>query len=374
MSKAYILIPESKEELQKVLDLKWPLNDKQKTSANHTAQTEILKLYDGIVKKFGYKNPFAFQTHASNKNIKIMRLLELDKLRLPSLSNVKLEYGNGSRNGQGANNNGFKYEHQLGRALAAYAIAGEEGLRAFPSMISTVNQIVSLLPKNHVIMQVIPAGKANSKRKIPIDESGIHTITDRDADIGNIISDITIITEGKFNSTKETYISAKFGDTVAFLNLGLKQWFHKDEIESNSIKNSTAKSLLSILGINEQEFCAAFNNYDVHNKKRTTDTKAITHKIDKVKLLNIVKSTIGYGYIMVHKQKGGTIVKEISKTQMNKYLQFKGISVQYPVDGSVKLVKAKVKLSGLDIDFVIRATDGSVYPTHMVANYTYTNL
>lgn len=376
MSKAYNLIPNSKEELQRVLEDRFSLGDKGIQSPNYNTHKSMLDLYDSISKNVRINNPFAFQTEKSSNKVKVIRILQLEHgFKFPTNSKLKFDFGNGSRGGQGENNQGFKYENQLGQALAAYAIAGKEGLSRYPSMISTVNKVLAVLPPNQVIIQVVPAGSANNRRKVPITESGISTMTDADINIGKRISDITVLTQGKYSSKlTETYISAKFGDTVAFLNLGVKQWFLKDEIVAGVIKNKIAKDLMHILGIDEKRFCDSFNDYDAKNSKRTVDIVPVTENINKQRLENLVKATIGYGYIMVHKQKGGTSVILMNKEKMKKYLTIKNVAVQYPVKGSIKLVKVKVKLDGLNIDFVIRATDGSVYPTHMVANYTYTNL
>lgn len=376
MSQAYNVIPDTREDLVKILEDRFSLDGKGEKSPNYITHKGILDLYDSISKHMRINNPFAFQSQRSSNKVKVLRILQLEyDFKFPANSKLKFDFGNGSRGGQGENNQGFKYENQLGRALVAYAIAGKEGLSRYPSMISTVNKILAVLPPNQVIMQVVPAGSANNKRKVPITESGISTMTDADINIGKRISDITILTQGKGSSKlTETYISAKFGDTVAFLNLGVKQWFLKDEIEAGVIKNKIAKDLMHILGIDEKRFCDSFNDYDVKNSKRTVDLVTVTQNINKQRLENLVKATIGYGYIMVHKQKGGTSVILMNKSKMKKYLTIKNVDVQYPVNGSIKLVKAKVQLDGLDIDFVIRATDGSVYPTHMVANYTYTNI
>lgn len=376
MSQAYNVIPDTREDLVKILEDRFSLDGKGEKSPNYITHKGILDLYDSISKHMRINNPFAFQSQRSSNKVKVLRILQLEyDFKFPANSKLKFDFGNGSRGGQGENNQGFKYENQLGRALVAYAIAGKEGLSRYPSMISTVNKILAVLPPNQVIMQVVPAGSANNKRKVPITESGISTMTDTDINIGKRISDITILTQGKGSSKlTETYISAKFGDTVAFLNLGVKQWFLKDEIEAGVIKNKIAKDLMHILGIDEKRFCDSFNDYDVKNSKRTVDLVTVTQNINKQRLENLVKATIGYGYIMVHKQKGGTSVILMNKSKMKKYLTIKNVDVQYPVNGSIKLVKAKVQLDGLDIDFVIRATDGSVYPTHMVANYTYTNI
>lgn len=376
MSQAYNVIPDTREDLVKILEDRFSLDGKGEKSPNYITHKGILDLYDSISKHMRINNPFAFQSQRSSNKVKVLRILQLEyDFKFPANSKLKFDFGNGSRGGQGENNQGFKYENQLGRALVAYAIAGKEGLSRYPSMISTVNKILAVLPPNQVIMQVVPAGSANNKRKVPITESGISTMTDADINIGKRISDITVLTQGKGSSKlTETYISAKFGDTVAFLNLGVKQWFLKDEIEAGVIKNKIAKDLMHILGIDEKRFCDSFNDYDVKNSKRTVDLVTVTQNINKQRLENLVKATIGYGYIMVHKQKGGTSVILMNKSKMKKYLTIKNVDVQYPVNGSIKLVKAKVQLDGLDIDFVIRATDGSVYPTHMVANYTYTNI
>ena len=376
ISKAYTLIPNNKEELKKVLELKWPIKaDAKANDPNAGAHTKMLKLYDNIISRYPkLNNPFAFQTHASNKTIKVIRLLELDKLQLPSLPNGKIEFGNGSRNGQGINNQGLKYENQLAKALSAYSIAGKEGLSKYPSFISTVNLIIKELPAGEVIMNVIAAGKSNSKRKVPITESGIHKLEDADINIGKKISDITVITQGKAGQSTETYISAKFGDTVSFLNLGIKQWFPEKDIVDGEIREQGGKDLLKLLAIDHQKFCDSFNDYKKGITKKTNIKVPVTAKINNPALINLVKSTVGYGYIMVHKTKSGVTVKKMNQATMDRYLKIDKVDIQYPTKGSSKLVKAKVKLVGLDIDFVIRATNGSVYPTHMVANYTYTKL
>lgn len=358
---AYTIFPKTVEELT-------DLHDNAKS---------LVPLFELLTKE-GFDIPLGFEP-GNKRDVKILRLgatkVDLDTaIKMTNNPALKLDFGNGSRNGLGTNNQGHKYEHRIFNGLVAYVILGAEAFHKYPTDKKDIEKILAkAVPTGYFVTDILPAGGANNKRSVPITESGIRTVSDADADIGSTISDITIISRNNNGLIHREYVSAKFGDTVSFLSLGVQQWFPQSDIAKGKITNNTGKRLLDILGIDHERFCETFNTYKPNSKKKTTEAVSRVD-INVKELRNLIKSTVGHGYIMVHKQSSSTKIIRMNYRNMMENTKIDKVTVHYPENGSIKSVRVNVVMRGLTIDFTIRATNGKVYPTHMVANYKYTKI
>ena len=90
-------------------------------------------------------------------------------------------------------------------------------------------------------------------------------------DIGSTVTDITLDTECN-NKKRKIYLSLKTSGTTNLSNLGLKTTvFPVDEVKAGKIEQEDGKALLKTFGLNEQFFCATFNEYQNGNRKWFTN-------------------------------------------------------------------------------------------------------
>lgn len=218
-------------------------------------------------------------------------------------------------------------------------------------------------------------GEQNNKR--PLTFNG-NTITcgniGTNFNIGNLVSDITLI-----NDNDEYYISCKYGNTTKFVNSGIRTVFPKDWFIGNAELPKKGKALLDMLCLDANMFRNVFNNYstDKTNKKSklTKEYVDITDKLKTNKAFEtFMKSVIGYGYIIAHADSKYNIhyIDLLKETKLNKFLRgLDKATVLYPLDGSTKRVDITIEYEYITFNLNMRAKDGGIYPTHIMADYIF---
>lgn len=211
-------------------------------------------------------------------------------------------------------------------------------------------------------------------------------------DIGKTVSDVTIID----NNNKEYYISAKYGNTVTFGNLGVKKFFPTEWFKGEGNLPENGKILLNLFGISENKFKNIFVSYEdmkklnPDKKKGDGTKKIVSYEIDSddnsdnkagkpnfKQITNLAKSCIGYGYLLVHKSNNGHIEYIDLLTSGKRDSLLGGITkyeIQYP-DNSKSLAGKRidiiVEFKDIIFNFNIRPSDGTIFPTRLHANYTF---
>lgn len=213
-------------------------------------------------------------------------------------------------------------------------------------------------------------GGNNTKRPISFSGNKIK-IGKGFENIGDVVTDITVFT-GE-NESKPVYLSLKYGGTTSFMNIGIKNILNEKFFKSSSVSGD-AKTLLNSLGIDAKKFKETFNAYGTD--KAVSESQPIDLK-KTGGFKEIAKQAIGYGYILVHK-KGSTIHYRDMRTEndVNTYVETKATSatVYYGgISGGGKRVDVVVEYPMIDFKFNIRSKDGSVYPTHLNADYKFKN-
>lgn len=346
---AYNKIPKSKAELLKI--------------KNGEA---LLFLYDKIVKDFKISDPFAFDPSVSNK-VKVARSLEggLD-LKKFKVAGWTLSFGNGSRGNAGLGNKGNLYEGELAEALNIFM---QEGIESVSKHKDAVLSICKLIPKEYYLSGVSLDGGLNQRRPLQISSSRIVVGTSSSWDIGSTVTDITLtITHKKNKQTKKIYLSLKYGSTVTLVNAGVGKYLKESEIKQGFIQNKEGQALLELLNVENGQLCSVFNNYTGAGSGK--EVVNITSKLKHNNMFKeFIRSVIGYGYILVHKEGSKTHVLEITERVLENMLTIKHAEVQYPTNGSAKRVDVIIKMNGIDIKLVIRNKAGAVYPSHILADY-----
>lgn len=257
-------------------------------------------------------------------------------------------------------NKGNAFESEL-----ANAIADEQG-EVFQKCCEYFKGL-----KEAGIKEIKEAGKENNKRPLTFDSNGI--TVGGSGDIGKTVSDITIID----NNGKEYYISAKYGNTVSFANVGIKtiipeKWFTGEikELPANG------KALLDLFGIDEKIFKDVFNNYKPSDKKikASKDIVSGIDLIDKNAIITLARSCMGYGYLMIHKTAKGNYeyIDLLDKSARDNFIsEIKSYEILYPKNGEAKRVDIKIEFNSIIFKFNLRSKQGGLYPTHLLADYTF---
>ena len=235
-----------------------------------------------------------------------------------------------------------------------------------------------------VLNNVIRDGGKNTKRPIKFSSDGITfgnkpANSDKDPfDIGEDVSDVTVLSTDKGN----IYLSLKYGSTVTFINAGIKKYIPVEFFTEDSPLSPEGKALLDMLCIDEDRLKNVFNNYKKDRSKGTRrkgrankDNVDITERLkSNTKFKNFMRSIMGYGYIMVHQVSGDDLeyIDLRTKKDMDHYINdIRNAYVSYPVNGEAKRVDVIVEYDNIKFKLALRSKQGDVYPTHMMADYTF---
>lgn len=349
-----------------------PKSEKELVAVNENA-FKLIPLYREIVKRFNYKEPFAFDKKYKDR-VKLSRAFsdDFDVRFWSKETGIKVEFGNGTR-GSGGINKGIAFEGQFHTDLINYISEGETAIKHL-THVPAIRQLESLIPRGMFLVNATLDGGMNQRRETNITRSGVKASAGN-VDIGSVVTDITLELASKRSkntrTVKKLYLSLKSGGIVSFINLGVKSFLKQSEIEKGVIKNIAGRQVLDLLKIDHERFCEVFNTYKgVNTRSAPKDYVDVTSKLKNDTRFNeFLKSVIGYGYVMVHKM-GRTIhVFEMDKRTMDDFLKVSKVIIEYPKDGSAKRVDVKVQLSGMELNINIRSSDGGVYPSHLFANY-----
>lgn len=388
---------------------------KSPTELENISYTELLDFYNFIVKEYKITDPFAFEREGvkedspnktTNVNVKIMWALQFERKihnfikkiddeykekvkeykkakgkseQPPPKYNFIFKWGNGSRGEVvgSTSNKGNIFESQLFKEFKDFIKDGDKKTQ-------TIEDILKFFPSDgYLIEKVVAEGAKDQKR--PLDFSGDYITAGKKRsnwDIGSTITDITLeITNAKNEKDKKKiYLSLKYGDKVSFASLGIRKYLPIEDIKNEHIKGNGVK-LLDLFNIDHQKFCTVFNNYVKRNispKEKITE-KEITvdvrsHLNSNKYFKELIRSVIGYGFILVHKEKSKVHVIEMTKEKLERMINVKSAKIRYPLDGTKKRVDCFIELTGLDITIVFRSKVGGnaetgIYPSHLAIDY-----
>lgn len=232
--------------------------------------------------------------------------------------------------------------------------------------------LASPIVMNDVESSISSDGELNTRRPLTIQGGILKCIAkgQKDNNIGRAVTDVTIYPE----NSEPLYLSLKFGSTVTFVNAGISKDLPEQAIRDNAPQNFTPKGkmLLDLFGIDTDKFCNVFNSYKKDASKSAKVEVDTTNDIDKKRLMEFIKSVVGYGYILVHRDAKGTVHYYDMRTEQDMLdvigNDIESCVIKYPT-GSEKRVDIFVELKGLSLKFNIRSKDGGQYPTHIMSDY-----
>jgi hypothetical protein len=338
--------------------------------SNMKTAHELAALWTHINNKFkGEKTPLALdKTKPTEAKVArqfsfSFKLKDLQKIT-PS---VKLTFGNGSRGGGGAANKGLGFEREMVQDLLELRNEGVTS-KKFKNK-DFVKFMCKELGLDESPFEVDgDVGALNQRRPLVFQGRNIY-IGSNNFKIGEKVTDVTIYIEGE-----PFYLSAKYGGTVTFFNAGVATIFTPAEMKAGLVKNPNGVSLLKMLGIDNAKFCASFNQYDPANKvksKGTGGTVNVTNKVDRGVLQEFLKSGIGYGFILVHKEGSKVNSTFMTKQVLDQASIVQSVHVKYPEPGAAKRVDVFVETPMFSLKINIRNKQGGLYPSHIMSDYKH---
>lgn len=254
------------------------------------------------------------------------------------------------------------------------------------------NQVKNLLKYeklagNENVPAIEHVGGKNCRRTLAIDNGKAWLVTKENGDslnIGKSIADVVLHAFYKVASSSDkffqydTYVSLKYGNTIAFANTGIQKVFTKSMFERGEV-NDKAQQLFDMFGIDKDKFLNVFNSYNKGNAGNY-EIEDVTAKLDEKKkddIFRFIQYNIGYGYIIVYnKEKVNEIVNVLTKDDLDTLIGNENehpvskVLIKYPENGSKKRVEILIYLKiGKIFRFTIRSKDGSVYPTHIMSDF-----
>lgn len=313
--------------------------------------------YDGVI-----ENPLAFD--GQNKtNAKLSRALK-DEIAIPDLkrklkiSKLKVSWGDGSRGNRGTRNTGNLFEAQLENGLNDWIETGDYSKNPYKDFIKELIKTYNLDDCSYVLVN---EGPDNKKRPIVFEGSGwkIGNATASNYDIGAIVTDLTLHTKCKGKAERKIYLSLKKGGTTTMSNLGVKKIFPKGEIESGEIKNNVGKKVLETFGIENERFCAIFNQAKLG--KIVSGGNVDNPKFNRTLLQSMIRGSIGYGYHYTHMEKGNNIKNfPMTKQVCDAATSVNSVVVHYGgKSGTGQRIDITVGTPAMELKFNIRDTSGA---------------
>ena len=347
------------------------------------AGAEALRLWNYLVNTYGMDNPLAFDP-TNKKQVKIARALQTEftkaeiKRKL-KLTNLKFDFGDGSRGNRGTGNRGNLFEEQLEAGINDW-IENPDDL----SNNKYRDFIYGLVKHYHledcISVRVIAEGAENKPRPMKI-VSGhwqIGTASPSSGyNIGATVTDLTLESKCKGKPLHKYYLSLKMSGTTNLSNLGLKKdVFPVEQIKAGKITTQSGLALMKTFGLQEELLCRTFNEYQAGN--RSFKVHDPSPKYDKGLLKELIKGSLGYGFHYVHLNKGKIKHLEIDEAFLNRASNASNVSISYGGEtGGAKRVNINLKTPLLDMSFNIRNTSDKgtsadpdrVYPDKLQSGY-----
>ena len=269
--------------------------------------------------------------------------------------------------GQGGGNRGNKYEDEFLKSLQCEI----ECICEHTKYEDQAKELIALINENQKIKggisEAIKVGGANKPR--PLNYSGGLYVTaggKKTKDIGSTVSDIT----ATFGGAKQIYLSCKFGDTLTFINSGVKTIFTDKDYKNSfkGYKNNIGSALFEMFNIDKIEYARIFNQYGKGYKGKVVD---VTQKCQKNKIEDLLQYAIGYNYYMVHQSGPKFTTFEMTEQLMKTSSKLTGkVKLHYGgARGSGKRLDIHCESSKYKFMFNLRNKQGGLYPSHIMCDY-----
>lgn len=225
-------------------------------------------------------------------------------------------------------------------------------------------------------------GTLNQKRPLTFSGGKITCGPAGNNNIGKTVTDVTVpVTKCAAAPNGELYLSLKYGNTVTFVNAGVKTLFTKAFFDGEEDLSGDAKALLKMLCIEPDRFREVFTSYKgkapgEKKSKAQKENVDITSKIKRnATFKTFMQSVMGYGFVLVHQSNKGDVdfIDLTTESALNEFIaDIEEAHVEYPKPGEAKRVDVVIKYPKIEFKINIRSKDGGVLPTHIMADYKFT--
>ena len=286
----------------------------------------------------------------------------------------------------GGNNKGNEYEDHLAESFAKFQDHGGK----YPNDVTEILKAICGANPGTCYIKSQQEGGKNKPRPMKYDSSFYISAEGRKTEeIGPTVTDITVwIADPEGKKEEPIYLSVKFGDTLSFFNIGVKGG-RKDSLSIFPTKSliegkltDMGKDFLDMFNINHGKFLETFQKYDKENKKTKTPTIEDHRESYSIKgqakrnLQNFIKSGVGKGYWMVHRDKSGLHVYNINDKFLKdaSTLTSDNINIDYGgKEGYAKRVNIDFSTKEYDFSINLRSKSSSDnYPGYANGDYKKT--
>ena len=286
----------------------------------------------------------------------------------------------------GGNNKGNEYEDHLAESFAKFQDHGGK----YPNDVTEILKAICGANPGTCYIKSQQEGGKNKPRPMKYDSSFYISAEGRKTEeIGPTVTDITVwIADPEGKKEEPIYLSVKFGDTLSFFNIGVKGG-RKDSLSIFPTKSliegkltDMGKDFLDMFNINHGKFLETFQKYDKENKKTKTPTIEDHRESYSIKgqakrnLQNFIKSGVGKGYWMVHRDKTGLHVYNINDKFLKdaSTLTSDNINIDYGgKEGYAKRVNIDFSTKEYDFSINLRSKSSSDnYPGYANGDYKKT--
>ena len=293
------------------------------------------------------------------------RFVNTNKIQTVSLTDlVKTEEFGGQTGGKKINL-GIKFEKDFYESLRcelACECKQTPYMKEAKSLIEDIGKDVGV-----GFSDVAADGGKNQSRPLAGGAGGLY-VGNKQKDIGSVVTDITTFWGPK---KEPVYLSLKFGNTLTFINSGVKTIFTDADYKNNfeGYSNPIGKEIFRMFGIDPITYAKTFNAYP---HKKPMPTVDVSNKCDKSAIQDLLQYAIGYGYWMVHGGgTGGVKVYEIDQAYMKKASTITGqVKLMYGgSQGKGKRLDIHMESSLYKFMFNLRNKQSGLYPSHIMCDY-----
>ena len=345
----------------------------RKMSKHLKHAAEARRVYDYCVKaESSIKDPIAMDPKDSNL-IKIIRELKgvvtIDEIKREcNIKKLKLDsktWGNGTRGGGGANNQGSAFERKLAQVLDTWIAEGTYPNDEYGKMIKGIVEDHALEDCKAIKVEMV--GEQDTKRPLSFKGGGwmVGTAGNGKYDIGEKVSDVTLDLTCSDGSSRKVFISAKTSGTVALSNLGTKRnVFPEKEILAGKITTQAGKKLMKTFGIKEADMVKIFQEARQQHEEGKSKIKVKSGYTDNnvsidPLLKGLIQGCLGYGYHYVHKHSGGIKSFHMTEAINKKTAQANKLDVYYGGKSNEgQRIDMVVDTPTMELKFNIRDTRG----------------
>ncbi len=335
------------------------------------SQAEIVVLFNYLRTKYpNIESPLALDPGKPN-TVKITRTITSGESvntikRATKVKIISITPGEGSRGGRGAGNRGNAFEQQLERDIMAWVRGDPIQNTAHATFIEEFVKHYKLTIIDKIV--VINEAALNKRRPLQFNGDAVTIGNTSSFNIGDVVTDITVESTNTKQVSRTIYLSLKYGPTVSFFNVGIGTIFSGDDFKMRKSTDGRGKTLLKLFGLEQESFFRSFES-TAKNRPKLHEVN-VTQKINKGRLIAFLKSSIGFGYHLVHFLNNRIEHQEMTNRFLESAAIPQSVIVKYGgASGDALRVDIFIETPMYSFKINLRNKQGGVKPTHIMSDY-----